>query len=122
GAAQGACGSGVLVASSAADPVNVWGGLEAGADGFMTKDLEPAEVVGRVRRVLAADGQPAGSGRDARRDVRFLDRQFEISAGREQLLSVLLSAFEDVVHLNQRYQEELAQRRRMEQALAEERN
>src|SRR5215831_3966794 len=105
----------VIVLTSQADPINVLRGLEAGADGFMTKDLDPAEVVGRLRRVLAPDGPltppplpPGERGRGegaVRRRVRFLDRQFEISAGREQLLNVLLSAFEDVVHLNQRYQE-----------------
>src|SRR5438270_13358734 len=36
----------VIVHTSQADPVNVLRGLEAGADGFMTKDREPAEIVG----------------------------------------------------------------------------
>src|SRR6516164_6967576 len=43
----------VVVITSQADPVNVLRGLEAGADGFMTKDREPAEIVGRLRRTLA---------------------------------------------------------------------
>jgi two-component system, NtrC family, sensor kinase len=92
----------VVVLTSQADPVNVLRGLEAGADGFMTKDREPEEIVGRVRRTLERFA-PRGSAEDKTRVV-FLDCQFELRAGREQLLNVLLAAFEDVVHLNQKFQ------------------
>src|SRR5262249_19614030 len=37
--------------------------------------------------------------------VVFRHQEFELAVGREQLLDVLVSAFEDVVHLNQRYQD-----------------
>jgi CheY-like chemotaxis protein len=102
----------VVVHTSQTDPENVLRGLEAGADGFMTKDREPEEIVGRIRRVLARATQPDGVAE--RPHVVFLDREFELSAGRDQLLDVLVSAFEDVVHLNERYKEEIAQRRRVE--------
>src|ERR1700676_4040026 len=45
-------GTPVVVITSQADPVNVLRGLEAGADGFMTKDRAPEEIVGRLRRTL----------------------------------------------------------------------
>jgi CheY-like chemotaxis protein/nitrogen-specific signal transduction histidine kinase len=113
----------VILLTSQADPVNVLRGLEAGADGFMTKDREPAEIVGRIRRALARDPRRR-SAEQASSPTRvvFLEQEFTLSAGREQLLSVLLSAFEDVVHLNERYEQEIDQRMRVEQALAEERN
>src|SRR5437773_6048982 len=38
----------LVVHTSQADPVNVLRGLEAGADGFMTKDREPGEIIGRI--------------------------------------------------------------------------
>ncbi len=93
----------VVVLTSQADPLNVLRGLEAGADGFMTKDREPDEIVGRLRRTLdrSAAGLAAAAP-DTR--VIFLDCQFQLTAGREQLLNVLLSAFEDVIHLNRQYQ------------------
>ena len=105
----------VVVLTSQADPVNVLRGLEAGADGFLTKEREPAEIVRCVRRALA-------HGRTFRQHrgptpVTFLDQQFQLSAGREQLLDILVSAFEDVVHLNQRYKDEIGQRRKAEAAL-----
>jgi CheY-like chemotaxis protein/nitrogen-specific signal transduction histidine kinase len=105
----------VVVHTSQADPENVLRGLAAGADGFMTKDREPAEIVGRIRRMLARAALPAGDG--SRPRVVFLGREYELSAGRDQLLDVLVSAFEDVVHLNHRYKDEIAQRRRIEAEL-----
>src|SRR5947209_8400465 len=50
-------------------------------------------------------------------EVVFLDNRFRLTAGRDHLLDVLLTAFEDVVHLNQRYKEEIGQRRKAEAEL-----
>ncbi|HLQ46181.1 MAG TPA: response regulator, partial [Planctomycetaceae bacterium] len=107
----------VIVHTTQTDPVNVLHGLEAGADGFMTKDREPAEIVGRIRRVLAGAAQRAGADKATRPRVVFQEREFELSTGHDQLLDVLVSAFEDVVHLNQRYKDEIVQRRRVEAEL-----
>ncbi len=46
----------VVLLTAQADPLNVLRGLEAGADGFMTKNLEPQEIVARARRVLCRRG------------------------------------------------------------------
>src|SRR5262245_38019455 len=48
----------VVVLTAQADPLNVLRGLEAGADGFMTKDLSPDEVSARLQRVLARSADP----------------------------------------------------------------
>ena len=37
--------------------------------------------------------------------VSFLDQEFELAASREQLMDILVSAFEDVVHVNKQYQQ-----------------
>jgi signal transduction histidine kinase len=93
----------VVVLTSQGDPINVLRGLEAGADGFMTKDHRPEEIIQRLRRTLAmADGKTTGPEQHAR--VAFLDCQFEIDCNYERLLNVLLSAFEDVVHVNQQFE------------------
>ena len=107
----------VVVLTSQADPINVLRGLEAGADGFMTKDREPEEIVGRLRRTLARCA-PHTPGESATRVV-FLDGQFELNAGREQLLNVLLSAFEDVVHLNRKYEASEGELRKVNAQLRE---
>ncbi len=90
----------VVVCTSEADPFNVLRGLQAGADGFITKRRPPEEIIGCVRRVLA---RPPSSEAPPLLRVAFLNEEFELAVGREQLLDVLLSAFEDVVHLNDQY-------------------
>jgi signal transduction histidine kinase len=112
----------VVVLTSQADPANVLRGLEAGADGFMTKDRAPADLVNGIRHALR-DGSgraPEVNGKPLR--VGFLNQEFVIAAGREQLLNVLASAFEDVVHLNRRLQSanaDLAESNRSERAAHE---
>ena len=88
----------VVVCTSEADPVNVLRGLQAGADGFITKRRPPEEIVGCVRRVLA---RPPSTEAPARMRVAFLDQEFELAVGRDQLANILVTAFEDVIHLNQ---------------------
>lgn len=92
----------IVVCTSEADPMNVLRGLQAGADGFVTKQRTPAEILGCVRRVLQRGGVPEPSPRTR---VTFLDQEFELAAGREQLLDILVSAFEDVVHINAQYRQ-----------------
>jgi two-component system NtrC family sensor kinase len=104
----------VVVLTSQADPINVLRGLEAGADGFMTKDREPAEIIGRLQRTLSRIELNGDSAR-----VAFLDCEFEIAAERNQLLNVLLAAFEDVVSLNRQFQGTLAELRKVNGQLQE---
>src|SRR5437660_8798125 len=85
----------VVVHTGQTDPVNVLRGLEAGADGFMTKDREPAEIIGRIRRALTPHSSASAPGRPGRTRVVFLGGEFELSAKQDQLADVLLSAFED---------------------------
>lgn len=104
----------VIIVTSACDPLNVLRGLEAGADDFMTKDHDAAEVASRLRRSL--EHPPADRTAESTQVV-FLGAPFAIAAGREQLLNVLLSAFEDVVHLNQRDEASLEELRRLSEQL-----
>ncbi len=92
----------VVVQTSQADPVNVLRGLEAGADGFMTKDRPASEIVRRVHRALSGGARTVGDGTHAVTQAAFLGEEFRLTAGREQLLNILLSAFEDVIELNER--------------------
>ncbi|HEX8203719.1 MAG TPA: ATP-binding protein [Isosphaeraceae bacterium] len=87
----------IVVCTSEADPINVLRGLQAGADGFMTKDREPEAVVAGIRRALA---RPAAGGDAPPVRVAFLQQEFTLTAGREQFVDILVDAFEDVVHLH----------------------
>src|SRR6516162_9287647 len=67
----------VVVLTSQADPINVLRGLEAGADGFMTKDREPEEIIGRLRRTLEGCA-PREKAEEGGTRVVFLDGQFKL--------------------------------------------
>src|SRR5207244_2496480 len=67
----------VVVLTSQADPVNVLRGLQAGADGFMTKDREPEEIIARIRWLLARGVRPLLVSQPSR--VVFLGQEFELA-------------------------------------------
>ncbi|MCU1450658.1 MAG: histidine kinase,Response regulator receiver domain proteinhistidine kinase, partial [Acidimicrobiales bacterium] len=106
----------VVVCTSEADPLNVLRGLEAGADDFITKGRDPEEFVARLRRVFA---RPAAGGSSKALPVAFLGHEFAIRSRRAQLLAVLVSAFEDVVQLNEKYQAGEAAQRELNRELAD---
>ena len=92
-----------ILALAGADAVaDALGALEAGADDVLTGDPDPAEVVGRLRRLLAR-GAAAGA------------------AGRDRLLDVIRSALEEAARLRGRCAEEAARRRGLAESLAAER-
>jgi two-component system, sensor histidine kinase and response regulator len=99
----------VIVLTTQADPLNVLRGLEAGADGFMSKRHSPQEIVERVRRALRAD--------DRGEQATFQGQRFRLNVGKAQLLNVLLSAFEDGVELNRRLAQSEAALRGVNQEL-----
>jgi two-component system, NtrC family, sensor kinase len=93
----------IVVCTGEADPLNVLRGLQCGADSFFTKDRPSDKIIDALRRVLARSAFLDGTD-VATTPVRveFLDQSFDMFADREQLLDILLSAFEDVVHLNEK--------------------
>lgn len=92
----------VLINTADSNPTNVLRGLEADADGFMTKDHSPSEIVGRVQRTLAGGARRVHVGDVNSIQVTFQNAEFLLKPTIEQLLNILLSAFEDVINLNER--------------------
>jgi PAS domain S-box-containing protein len=102
----------VVLLTRWADPVNALRGLEAGADGFVTKGREEKEIVQRLNQTLARSIR-AGSGDNRKRTtIDYLGQQYQVAA--DQLLDVLLMAFEDQVYLKQRLEAELVERKQAE--------
>ena len=109
----------VIIHTSQGTATDVLEGIEAGADGYMVKDLPPQEMIDRIRQVLAASQKIASDAGDGHEqiDVRFLNREYQLTASREQLVSVVVSALEDLARASERHEAELARRRAAEQKL-----
>jgi signal transduction histidine kinase/DNA-binding response OmpR family regulator len=100
----------VMLLTSLADPTDVVRALAAGADNFLTKPYAAAQLVARVRRLLAraADG-------DGPPTVEVRGQTFTVASRPAQVLDVLVSSLEAVTARNA----ELEQSRALaEEALA----
>ncbi|MHC4877688.1 MAG: response regulator [Planctomycetota bacterium] len=109
----------VIIHTSQGTATDLLEGIEAGADGYMVKDLPPQEMLDRIQQVLAASAKISQDTSDGheRIDVRFLNREYQLTASREQLVSVVVSALEDLARASERHEAELARRRNAEQKL-----
>ena len=94
----------VVLLSSLSDPMDIVSGLECGADNFLTKPYDPDLLIKRVRTVLDNRTVRRSGQDDGGVDVMFLGQRFVIQSDKEQILDLLLSTFEDIVHTNRKLQ------------------
>jgi signal transduction histidine kinase len=96
----------IVLLTNLSDPLSIFRGIEAGADGFISKGQSRQNILARLTRVLAhrssqCEAYPATPDR-----VTFLQNAFELKATRRQLLEMLISGFEDVIFINEKYERE----------------
>ena len=84
-----------ILLSTLADPIDIIRGLDAGADNYVTKPYEPEFLLGRIQSLLATPLAETDSGGDE------AGQQFRVKAGRQQVLNLLVSTFENAVAKNQ---------------------
>jgi signal transduction histidine kinase len=95
----------VLLLTSLNDPRDIVRGLECNADNYITKPYEPDHLLDRIRYVLE-NRELRRRGRAAEGlHIRFLGEDFVISSAPEQILSLLLSSFEELTRTNRALQE-----------------
>lgn len=96
----------VILVTQLFDPVDVIKGLEAGADNFIIKPFEPQHVYSRIHSVLQTLERPDPDGRSgAGIEVSFANSHHTITAGRLQILTILLSTYDLAVKKNTELQE-----------------
>jgi signal transduction histidine kinase len=100
-AAPGTAGIPVVLLTSLEDPHEVIRALECGADGFITKGSGADHLLDRVRAVVENRKLRRAGGTGSSIQVHFLGRTFAIQSGREQILDLLVSTFEDTVRNQQ---------------------
>ena len=79
----------VILVTSLGEPLDVVRALAAGADNFVTKPYDEAQLLRRVNRTVDRKGSPNSH-------VNVAGKIFDISANREQILDVFVSALEDM--------------------------
>ena len=112
----------VIIQTTAGVADEVLQGLEAGADGYVARGLPNETTAMRIRQVLeqVLTGQYASTGPNENSqpaEIRINDRDYRLGTSRQQLLNVLVSAFEDVARVNEHQAAELSRRRKAEQRL-----
>lgn len=89
----------LILMSTLSDPIDIIRGLDAGADNYVTKPYEPDYLLGRMRSLL--DSPLGDAAEQATLEVAVAGQKFHVQAGRQQVLNLLISTFENAVAKNQ---------------------
>jgi PAS domain S-box-containing protein len=93
-------GTPVVLLSTLNEPMDIIGGLECGADNFLTKPYQPSQLMERVKTILENRQIRAEGSLSLGVEILFLGRKFIINSEKEQILDLLVSTFEDTVRAN----------------------
>ncbi len=89
----------VILLTSLSEASDVLRGLEVGADYYLTKPYDPAQLLARVESILA-NPAPTGIAESSPVEVVFNGETHVISADRRQILNLLLSTYAAAVQRN----------------------
>ncbi|MCR9143047.1 MAG: response regulator [bacterium] len=84
----------VILCTSLSQPEDIIRGMEAGADGYVTKPYDEKYLMYRVRALL---DNPYGPEDAEPVDITYAGNDYVITAGRRQILNLLLSTYENTV-------------------------
>jgi len=93
------------------DPMDIFRGLECGADNFHTKPYNTETLLERINFILYNRALKSQGKLKVGLQVAFFGKIFTINSEKEQILDLLISAFEDTVNANralEQHREELA--------------
>ena len=89
-----------ILLSTLSDSVDIIRGLDAGADNYVTKPYEPDYLLGRMAALLATPLADEDESASATLEVSLAGQTFKVKAGRQQVLNLLVSTFENAVAKN----------------------
>ncbi len=95
----------IVMVTSLSNPEDVLRGLEAGADCYITKPYEGKVMLSRIDAVLALPRIPRSGQSDGKLQLVMGAKRYVINAARQQILSLLLSTYEDAVLQNMKLRE-----------------
>ena len=87
-----------ILLSTLSEPQDIIKGLHCGADNYVTKPYDPDFLIGRMQSLLAT---PIGEDEDSQKlEVTLAGEHYSVNAGRQQVLNLLVSTFENAVEKN----------------------
>lgn len=92
----------IILLTSLSNPDDILAGLAAGADSYVSKPYDGKILLSRIRTVLATPAWTENSGVSKRLQIRARGKRYVISSNPQQVLSLLLSTYEDAVLQNLR--------------------
>jgi len=90
----------VVLLTSLSDPRDIVRGVECGADNYITKPYEPAQLADRIRHVIENHRLRRQSPAEGAVTVNFLGETYTIASNPSQILALLLSSFEELIRTN----------------------
>ena len=88
----------LILLSTLSEPEDIIRGLHVGADNYVTKPYDADYLLSRVQSLLST---PIGDGGDEETlDVTLAGKRYQVKAGRQQVLNLLVSTFENAVEKN----------------------
>lgn len=95
----------VILVTTLSDPEDVLLGLKSGADSFVIKPYEKSHMLARVQHALSSRHIRATAEEGPGVDIFFHGERHQITAGRAQILNLLMSTYEATVERNKELHE-----------------
>lgn len=87
-----------ILLSTLSDPQDIIKGLHCGADNYVTKPYDPDFLISRIESLL--DTPLPAEDEEQQLDVTLAGNRYSVKAGRQQVLNLLVSTFENAVEKN----------------------
>ncbi len=94
----------VVLVTTLSSPQDVIRGLECGADGFVRKPYESRYLLSRINYVLANRRLAEPTKMQVGVEISFAGKKYFINSERQQILDLLVSTYEEAVHINEELQ------------------
>lgn len=90
----------VVLLTNLSHPEDIIHGLNAGADSYLTKPVDREHLLSRIETLLRWGARPSVPIAEPGLEIQLGGHKHTITSGREQILTLLLSTFEDAVQQN----------------------
>jgi PAS domain S-box-containing protein len=107
----------VILMTSLSSPRDILMGLECGADNFVRKPYDERVLLDRIKSILLNRAFRKTERTQFGVEIYFVGQRYFITSERQQILDLLISTYEDAVHLNEELQTKQAQLSELAQEL-----